>query len=916
MISCPHCGSQNPEPARFCIECGTAFSVVCPQCGAGNPPRAKFCAQCGARLTAGKTLAPDASRAGAKSAPRMVERPPAPNDELPQGERKTVTALFADIKGSMELMEDLDPEAARALVDPALKLMIDAVHHYEGYVVQSTGDGVFALFGAPLAHEDHPQRALYAALRMQEQIKAHASALRQQGRPPIQIRVGLNCGEVVIRAIPIGEEHAEYTPIGHSTSLASRLQALAIPGTVVISEALRKLCEGYFTLKSLGAERIKGVSEPVAIFEVTGLGPLRTRLQRSLGRGLTRFVGRQAEIETLQRAAAAALAGHGQIVAAVAEAGIGKSRLFHEFKLAAGAGWMVLDAFSVSHGKASAYLPLIDLLRNYFNIVLEDDPRARREKVNGKVLTLDRALEDAVPYLLGMLGLVEGTDPLLQMDAQVRTQRTLEAIKRLLLRESLNQPLMVIVEDLHWLDDESIAWLNLFADSIATARVLLLVNYRPEHSHGWNNKTYYTQLRLDPLAEPSAEQLLDALLASDPLLPGQAEGRGARMVPLKRMILAKTGGNPFFIEETVQALFDEGGLVRNGAVKLARPLDELKIPATVQAVLSSRIDRLPGAEKDLLQTLAVIGKEFSVGLAGKLVGPATELDRMLSALQAGEFIYEQPSFPDTEYTFKHALTQEVAYNSVLIERRRALHERIGGAIEALYGDHLGDHLGEVAGHYRRSANAAKAVEYLKLAAKRAAQGGREQEAVGQLRAALEILKGIPRASDSARRELELQIALGVSLIPTAGFAAEELKAVNLRAVELSQEAGDPALRFSALHGLSIWYLTRGELAKALEVGATMIELAIASGNSPMIGAANITYGSTIYWAGDFRQSLTYLNVSEPEPTDPSAGALGIIEGNRFATASGRWTCGVWAFPTRRWSVPGRAWRSRAIHLTA
>jgi class 3 adenylate cyclase len=354
-----------------------------------------------------------------------------------------VTALFADIKGSMDLMEDLDPEEARRLVDPALKLMMDAVHRYEGYVAQSTGDGIFALFGAPVAHEDHPQRALHAARRMQEDLRRYADKLRERGQPPLLVRVRVNSGEVVVRSIQTGDAHTEYTPIGHSISLAARLQTLAAPGSVVIGESVEKFVEGYFQLKALGASRIKGVSEPVEVFEVTGLGPLRTRLQRSAGRGLTKFVGREREMDALKHSAERAKGGHGQIVAAMGEPGVGKSRLFYEFKARSGVGWMVLETVSVSHGKASAYLPVIDLLHSYFGIDLEDDARKRRAKVTGNVLTLDRSFEDALPYLFALLGIVEGDDTLAQIDGQIRKRRTLEAIKRVLLRESLNQPLMV-----------------------------------------------------------------------------------------------------------------------------------------------------------------------------------------------------------------------------------------------------------------------------------------------------------------------------------------------------------------------------------------------------------------------------------------------------------------------------------------
>ncbi|HXW85355.1 MAG TPA: adenylate/guanylate cyclase domain-containing protein, partial [Candidatus Binataceae bacterium] len=550
----------------------------------------------------------------------------------------------------MELMEDLDPEEARTIVDPALKLMIEAVQRYGGYVAQSTGDGIFALFGAPVAHEDHPQRSLYAALRMQDELKRYSDKTRAEGRLPIQVRVGVNTGEVVVRSIKTDDTHTEYTPIGHSTSLASRMQALAPIGSIAATEQVRRLCEGYFVFQSLGPTKVKGVSEPVNVYEVTGIGPLRTRLQRATGRGLTKFVGRDAEMAAIARASEIAKGGRGQIAAAMAEAGAGKSRLFFEFKAKHQSGWLVLEAFSVSHGKASAYLPVLDLLHTYFDIKSDDDARKRREKVAGKITVLDRALEDALPYLFALLGIVEGEDSLAGMDGQVKKRRTLDAIKRMLLRESLNQPLLVMFEDLHWIDEQTQEFLNLLADSIANAKLLLLVNYRPEYSHGWGSKTYYTQLRLDPLGKESADEMLSALLGDDPGLAA-----------LKRTIVERTQGNPFFMEETCQVLLDEGVLVRDGTtLRLTRPMGELKIPPTVQGILAARIDRLPADGKELLQTLAVLGREFPLGLVRSVTRKADDdLNRMLGDLQLAEFIYEQPAVGDTEYIFKHALTQEV-----------------------------------------------------------------------------------------------------------------------------------------------------------------------------------------------------------------------------------------------------------------
>ena len=476
---------------------------------------------------------------------------------------------------------------------------------------------------------------------------------------PIQVRVGINTGELVVRTIQTGDTQTEYVPIGHASSLAARMQALAPIGSIAATEPVRKLCEGYFIFKSLGPTRVKGVSAAVNVYEVLGLGPLRTRLQRSAGRGLTKFVGRAREMEALRHAAEQARSGRGQIMAVMAEAGVGKSRLFFEFKATSQSGWMVLVTFSVSHGKASAYLPVIDLLRNYFRITSEDDDRVRREKITGRVLALDRSLEDTLPYLFGLLSIVEGDDPLQQMDGQIKKRRTLEAIKRIVLRESLNQPLMVVFEDLHWIDDQTQQLLNLLADSIGTARILLLVNYRPEYSHQWNNKTYYTQLRLDPLGKKSGEEMLSAML-----------GDSIELAPLKRLIIEKTEGNPFFMEETVQVMFDEGALVRDGTVKLTKSLNQLRIPPTVQAILAARIDSLSPDEKELLQTLAVIGRDFGLrlvkgvttnDLTGNLyqrrastslgvclvaasqksaTGAEAELERMLGDLQMGEFIYE------------------------------------------------------------------------------------------------------------------------------------------------------------------------------------------------------------------------------------------------------------------------------------
>jgi class 3 adenylate cyclase/tetratricopeptide (TPR) repeat protein len=813
--------------------------MKCARCGASNEPGEKFCGECGI------SLSPPIPSLASDGQPRWFGA--FPSADIADGERKTISALFADIKGSTELMQELDPEEAQAIVDPALQMMIEAVRHYDGYIVQSTGDGIFGLFGAPLAHEDHPQRALYAALRMQDGIRHYSERLRNAGRTPLQIRIGINSGEVVMRLINTGEAKREYAPIGLTTNLAARMQTLANPGSTVIAESTRRMVEGYITLRPLGTSRVKGISEPINIYEVLGLGPLRTRLQRAAGRGLTTFVGREPEMNALRRAAEFASQGHGQIVAVRGDPGVGKSRLFFEFKATSQPGWMVLETFSVSYGKASAYLPLIDLLHSYFKITDDDEARTRREKITGRVLALERSLEDTLPYLFALLGLTESSDPVALMDAQIRKRRTLDAVRRIMLRESLNQPLTVIFEDLHWIDEETLELLNVMADSLDSARILLLVNYRPEYISHWNNKSYCTELRLDPLGRESAEALLTSLL-------GDAED----LRPLKRLIIKKAEGTPFFMEETVQMLFDEGSLVRNGTVRQTRPLAELKIPTTVQAILASRIDHLPPEEKDLLQTLAVIGWEFQLALAREVTRQADdELTRKLDGLQSGEFICEQPTIGDLEYSFRHALTQEVAYSSVLVEKRRSLHKRVAAAIEAVYQEQIDQHVSELAHHYQCSGDVERAVLCLKRAAEQVAQRSAVTEAQGRLDEAIELLRTLPPSQARDRTELALQTSLA-ALLTSKSVGAPEREPSLMRAYELSQRVGNEQETIVILWQLCQLHIQQLRLREALKLAQRSLTLAkVVKDPVQKIGSWH-NAGETYFWTGKLAQSRPYL----------------------------------------------------------
>jgi predicted ATPase len=533
------------------------------------------------------------------------------------------------------------------------------------------------------------------------------------------------------------------------------------------------------------------------------------------------------------------------------EAGIGKSRLFHEFKVPLQAQCPVLETFSVSHGKAYAYLPLIDLLRNYFHIALEDDERARREKVTGKVLALDRTLEDTLPYVFALLGIADPTSALPQMDSQVRRRRTLEAVKRILLRETLDQPLTLICEDLHWFDGETQAFLDLLVESVATARLLLLVNYRPEYQHGWGSKTYYTQLRLDPLGKAEAGELLAALLGA---------GAAAGLDRLKGLILEKTEGNPFFIEEVVQTLAEEG-LLRGerGNYRLERVPAELHIPVTVQGLLAARIDRLPAREKELLQMLAVIGKEFRFGLAQRVAEhPEEELHGLLSGLQAREFIYEQPAFPEPEYTFKHALTQEVAYGSVLAARRQVLHERTAQAIEDVFRYNLDAQYAELAHHYSRTDNVAKAVEYLRLAGTQAAKRGAYEEAIAQLSRGLELVQELPEGVEREQHELLLQLALGPALRITKGFTAPEVEKAYGRAAEICTRVGEGPQLWQALFGLWLFYYVRADLERACGLAEQLLQSARPSGDAWGLFRGHQAAGMTLYYQGELSAAREHL----------------------------------------------------------
>jgi class 3 adenylate cyclase/tetratricopeptide (TPR) repeat protein len=841
-MQCPACRHENPAQAKFCLECGTRLVVDCPSCGTELPGSAKFCLECGQRVTPLAAASPSTAVSPEAYTPKHLAERILTTKTALEGERKQVTVLFADLKGSMELLADRDPEEARKILDPVLTHMMDAVHRYEGTVNQVMGDGIMALFGAPIAHEDHALRACYAALRMHESVNRYADEARRAHGVTVQIRVGINSGEVVVRAIG-NDLRMDYTAVGETTHLAARMEQLAHPGTVLIAPATFDLVEGRIAVKPLGPVPVKGRSDPVEVFEISGMGPARSRLQAAARHGLTRFVGRDAETEVLRRSLDQAASGHGQVVAIVGEAGVGKSRLHWEFTRSHHAdGWLVLRSRSVAYARGTPYLHVIEFLEAYLGIEERDDPRRVRERVADKLLTLDRTLEPLLTPLLALFDMPVPDAAWDALDPPQRRQRILDAVKRLLLRESQVQSLLLTVADLQWIDSESQALLDALVESLPTARVLLVVDYRPEYQHTWASKTYYIQLRIDPLPAESAEELLSALLGHDENLEA-----------LKRVLIERTEGNPLFLEETVQTLVETGVLVGDPAAYRITNAPELQqIPATVQAVLAARIDRLPPEDKRLLQAASVIGKDVPFTLLRAISDmPEEDLRRALTGLQAAEFLYETSVFPDLAYTFKHALTHEVAYGSVLQDRRRALHGRIVEALETLYPDRLAEQVERLAHHAFRGELWDKAVTYLRQAGAKALAHSAYREAASRFEQALAALQPLPETREKIECAIDLRLDLRQSLFPLNELTRvwrylEEAEALA-RTLDDPRRIGWVSMYMSGHH----WH-TGGHVREVRRFALGVEGIAERLGDVPLRTAVQYYLAGASYLSGDYR----------------------------------------------------------------
>ena len=853
-MKCPRCQHESSVQAKFCERCGAPLERVCADCGSQVSSTAKFCSQCGRSLE----LVANKPRFGSPKpyTPRHLADKILDSRVALEGERKQVTVLFADMKGSTELLADLDPEDGQKLLHPVLERMVESVNRYEGAVSTVLGDGVMALFGAPLAHEDHAVRACYAALRMQQTIARYSDEVRRSHGVPIMIRVGINSGEIVVRAIS-DDLHIDYTVVGQTLHLAARMEQIAQPGSTLMTANTFKLAEGYVSVRSLGPVPVKGISDPVQVFELTGAAAARTRLQAAVGRGLTRFIGRSVEMADLGRALQLACNGQGQIMAIVGEAGVGKSRLVYEFVHSHHMGnCLVLEANSISYGRATPYLPVIELLKQYFKIDVRDSTRSIHEKVSGKILTLDASLLDAIPPVLDLLEALDAEHPFRSLDPLQHRQSTYQAVTRLLLSESRIQPLIIIFEDLHWNDFLSLGLLDALVVGAQESRLLLLVSYRPSYKDTWENRPNYRQLHLKPFAGEDQTELLQVLLGSD-----------ANLTKLKTFVMEHASGNPFFAEEIVRGLADSGVLEgTRGKYHLAKPPSSVEVPPTVQAVLAARIDSLPSSEKHLLQEAAVIGHDIPLSLLHAICGlTEDELGGLLGNLQDAEFLYAAQLFPELQYRFKHAFTHDVTYSGVLRERRRDIHARTLGAMEKLYADRLGEHVERLAHHAVHGELKEKAVRYLRQAGRKAAARMALTDARTWLEQALDILKRLPESPAQMEQAFEIRLELR-TLLRQLGEGRQMLE--HLREAEIiAEKLKDDRRRGLVCAFMTTVQATLDELDKALATGSRALEIAERFDDARLRIIATSHLEQVHYYRGDYARviELALKNLAKLPP---------------------------------------------------
>jgi adenylate cyclase len=783
-MNCPHCHAANPDRAKFCVECGTAFAARCVTCTTELPPGAKFCAECGTKVGAAKSAAPTP-----RQTPKHLAEKIRQSKSAVEGERKQVTVLFADVKGSMELAESLDPEAFSKIMSRFFAILTEGVERFEGFVDKFTGDGIMALFGAPIAHEDHAQRACYAALHLKDEIARYATELKREHGLSFSTRMGLNSGEVVVGSIS-EDLRMDYTAQGHTVGLAQRMENLAEPNTCFVSANTAALARGYFDLEDLGEFRVKGVANPMHVHRLNGMGTSRNRFDVSRSRGLSRFVGRASDLRTLEDALEQTAAGNGQVIGVVAEAGTGKSRLCFEFlERCRAKGMRVFEGRAVAHGRNIPFLPILDVFRSYFGITSEDDERSSRAKIARHVEGLGPTFAETLPLVCEFLAVGDPQNPAPKLDPDARQRQLIGVIRQIIRSASAKQPAVTMIEDLHWLDAASAEFLEHMVDAREGAHSLLLLNFRPEYRAEWMQKSWYRQIPLTPLDEQASGELLASLLGTDPSI-----------ATLTRPIHARTSGNPFFIEEVAQNLLETGHLRgERGHIRLVTPIEHLDVPSNVKSVLAARIDRLEERDKRLLQTASVIGKDFQEPLlAAVSTMSRDDLKSGLAALRRAEFIHESALYPVVEYAFKHPLTQEVALGSLLQERRRQVHAAVARAMEFGSVERPGESAALLAHHWEQAGEPLTSARWHARAAEWAGITN-ATEALRHWQSARRLLHAAPQTGDTIKLGVTACMgALGLSW--RLGTPKEEIAEVFDEGLKLAAASEDLTAQ-AALNGI-------------------------------------------------------------------------------------------------------------------
>jgi class 3 adenylate cyclase/tetratricopeptide (TPR) repeat protein len=735
-MKCPKCGSDNREGIRFCEECGAKLELECPDCKTKIPLGKKFCGECGYDLTK-PVKAPVINYSEPQSyTPKFLAEKILTTRSSIEGERKIVTVLFADVANYTAISERLDPEEVHQMMDGCFKILMDEIHKYEGTINQFTGDGVMALFGAPVAHEDHAQRACYAALSIQKAIEEYGEKIKKDIRVDFNMRIGLNSGPVVVGSI--GDDlRMDYTAIGDTTNLAARLESLTKPGNILVSRDSYRLIRDFFELKSLGKVEIKGKEALQEVYALIKSTDVSTRIEAAVAKGLTRFVGRPNSMATLMEAYDKVLSGVGQVVGIVGEAGVGKSRLLLEFRDRLPQKEITyLEGRCLHFGGAMAYLPILDILKSFFDIKEGDQEFVIKRKMKEKILQFNEKLKNLLSPFEDLLSLKVTDEAYLELDPKQKRARVFEGIRDLMIRESQKRPLVLAIEDLHWIDKTSEEFFGYLIGGLANTRILLIILYRPEYTHRWGSKSYYNRIGLSQLTTKSSAELVQAILERGEIIP-----------ELKKLILSRTGGNPLFMEEFTHTLLENGSIQRkNNQYVLSRKVSDIQVPDTIQGIISARMDRLEENLKRTMQVASVIGRDFAFRILQIITGMREELKSHILNLQGLELIYEKSLFPELEYIFKHALIQEVAYNSLLFQKRRGIHEKIGQAIEQIYPEKLEEFYEMLGYHYYEGQDWLKALEYLEKAGDRLAAAYANQEALHYYDQAIEVCGKLGKSS--------------------------------------------------------------------------------------------------------------------------------------------------------------------------